>query len=179
MAFMAPIFGAIGGGAAAGSTAANIMAVGGTVLSAAGALQQHQASRAQAAQMEAAARANQAQLDYQAKQELASSAKQASAQRRKAELMMSRALAVASASGAGTSGIEGLLAGIAGEGEQAAQFEMYEGAERAKGLQYRGRVGVSQARREARTTRSQAGATLLGSLYSSGTSLWDRFGDRR
>ena len=64
-------------------------------------------------------------------------------------------MAVGAASGAGTSGIEGLMADLSGRGEEAAQGEIYQGSEKAGSLRYQGRVGVSQA-------KSQAMSTLLG-----------------
>jgi len=107
-----------------------------------------------------AAKANQAQLDAQAGQAEAASQHRAEQERRKADLMISRGLAVGAASGAGTSGISGMLEGIAAQGETAAGGTLYEGTERAKGLRYQGAVGVSNA-------KQQGTASILGAVGSS------------
>lgn len=132
-----------------------------TILSLAGAV-------ASANAQKSAASANQVQFDYQAGQEQAAAQHEAEARRRKADLMISRAIAVSAASGAGTSGIEGILKGIAAEGETSAQYALYEGNERAAGLRYQGAVGVANAKRSARST-------ILGGLASAGMSIASRF----
>jgi hypothetical protein len=137
------------------------MQIAGTALSLAGGL-------AQSSAMKSAAKANQAQLNYAAGQTEAAGQHKAEQDRRKAELMLSRAMAVGAASGAGTSGMEGILAGIAGEGEKQAQATMYESTERAKGLRYQGAVGVAEAKQKAK-------ATLLGAFGSAAMSIAGRY----
>jgi len=144
MAFMpllAPLLTGTGG-----ALASTILSVGGAVM--------------QANAANKAAKANQAQLNAQAGQAEAASQHRAEQERRKADLMISRGLAVGAASGAGTSGISGMLEGIAGQGETAASGTLYEGTERAKGLRYQGAVGVSNA-------KQQGTASILGAVGSS------------
>lgn len=117
----------------------------------------------------AAAKATKQQLDYQAGQTEAAGQREAEARRRKAALMVSRAVAVGAASGAGTSGIEGALAGIAEEGEKDAGGAIYESTEAAKGMRYKGAVGVAEA-------KAQGRATILSSVGQAGLSLAGKFG---
>ena len=154
MAFMAPIAGMLG--SAIGSTGiGTVLSLGGSVISAISGIK--------------AAKAEQQQLNVKAGQEEAVSQKRAALARDKANLMMSRAMAVGAASGAGTSGIEGLMADLSGRGEEAAQGEIYQGSEKAGSLRYQGRVGVSQA-------KSQAMSTLIGAAGKvAGSSLFDKF----
>lgn len=173
MAFMAPLItgSIVGTSTAAGATMASVGATIGSALpfiQAGSTLLGLVGSSQQASAQEAVAKANQRQLNAQAKQEEAASQREATQRRRQSDLMMSRAIAVAAASGAGTSGIEGILEGIAGEGEQAAQYALYEGTERAKGLRYRGAVGRSEAKASSR-------ATLLGGFSQAGSALFSRF----
>lgn len=160
MAFMAPVMGMIG--SAVGSAGiGTVLSLGGSVISAISGIN--------------AAKAEQKQLNINAGQEEAASQRRALLARDKANLMISRAMAVGAASGAGTSGIEGILTDIAGRGEEAAQGDLYQGKEKANSLRYQGKVGVSQA-------KSQAMGTLIGAAGKAmpgggGTvgSLFDRF----
>lgn len=156
-----PAMGGAAGAAGAAGTAMTALQVASAGLSLAGAIQQARAGRS-------AAKAQQAQLNYQAGQETAAAIQEANARRRKADLMISRGLAVAAASGAGTSGLEGILSGIAEEGERSAGAAMYSGIERANGLKYQGAAGVSAA-------NSQANSTILGALAKTGMSMYDLF----
>lgn len=154
---------AMGGaaGAAGATSAMTALQVASAGLSLVGAIQQARAGTA-------AAKAQQVQLNYQAGQETASAIQEANARRRKADLMISRGLAVAAASGAGTSGLEGILSGIAEEGERSAGAAMYSGIERAKGLRYQGAVGVAEA-------KTQAKSTILGGVAKAAMSMYDLF----
>ena len=172
MAFMIPLMAAAGGTAAAGTAVAGTAAAAGTAFTAAnmvgaattlmglgGAMMQGRAAKD-------AAKAEQAQLDYSAGQAEASSQREAIEERRKADLLISRGIAVGAASGAGMSGISGILEGIAGRGEEAAGAASYEGTEKAKEMRYRGAVGVTSARQSARATTLSAVGNAGGSLYS-------------
>lgn len=172
MAFMAPLLvGSAATGTAAATagligaggslTAGGVMSGLGTVLSLGGAL-------GSASAMKASAKAESEQLKIKAGQEEAASQKRAALARDKANIMMSRALAVGAASGAGTSGIEGIMADIAGRGEENAQGEIYEGSELANSLRYKGEVGKAQA-------KQQAKATVIGALGGAATSIAGRF----
>lgn len=162
MAFMIPLIASAGTAVAAAGTAGTLMtavSVGSTLMGLAGAMQQGRA-------MKDAAKAEQAQLDYSAGQAEASAQREAIEERRKADLLVSRGIAVGAASGAGTSGISGILQDITGRGEEAAGAAMYEGAEKAKEMRYRGAVGVTEARQKARATTMSAVGQAAGSIYS-------------
>lgn len=173
----AGLFGSAGavtlGGALSG--ASTILGLAGS-MSQASNIKATAAANARNAQM--SADANKKQLDYQAGQETAAGQHEAEAKRRKAELMLSRAMAVSAASGGGPLD-ESLMAGIVGEGEREAGYAMYGATERAKGLQYKGQVGLWDAKArgdaEIASARSAANATLLGGMFSAGTSLAGRF----
>lgn len=154
MAFMAPIMGALSAAGGTMGTLGTVLSLGGAAVSAISGMR--------------AAKAEQAQLDIKAGQEEAAAQRRAVAARDKSAIMMSRALAVGAASGAGTSGIEGLMMDLAGRGEEAAGAEIYEGKEKANSLRYAGKVGVSQA-------RSGAFATMLGAAGQAATSIAGRF----
>ena len=159
-------------------TVGNALSVGGTLMSVFGGMNQADQMRSAAARTaendRAAAAANQQQLDYQAGQEQAAGQHEAEKARQKATLMLSRARAVAAASGAGPLD-ESLMAGIIGEGEKAAGFASYGAEERAKGLKYRGQVGAYQANAQGRQgieeANNAADATIMGSFAKAGMSL--------
>ncbi len=193
MAFMAPLMvgTAAAGGAAATAgligtagavTAGGALSTFGTVMSLMGSLSQADNMRKTAAQnaenARIAAEANKVQTDYAAGQADAAGQHQAAANRRKAELMLSRAQAVAAASGGGPLD-ESLMSGILSEGETAAGYSLYESSERAKGLRYRGQVGAYEAnakgRSEIESANRQADATVMGGLGRAGMSLFGRF----
>lgn len=117
----------------------------------------------------AAAKAEQAQLNAAALASEATSQHQAEQDRRKADLMLSRALAVGAYSGGGTSGLDSLFRSIAQEGETAAGYSLYEGAEKAKELRYRGTVGVASA-------KSAGKATLMSAIANSAMMLAGKYG---
>jgi hypothetical protein len=166
---------AAGIGAGLGLGLGTIAPIAGTVLSGVSALGQYNSMQSQARSMQQAAKIEQQQLNIQANQEAAVSQREAIQRRRESELAASRAIAVAASSGAGTSGIEGILRGIAGRGEENAQYALYEGQERATTARYRGQVGVAQAGQRAAAMRSQATATLMGGFASMGSGLYSRF----
>lgn len=124
----------------------------------------------------AAARAQQEQLNAAAMQEDAAGQHRAEIDRRKADLMLSRALALGASSGAGTSGLDSVLRGIAQEGETAAGYSLYESTEKAKGMRYSGEVGVSEARARGKATMMQATAgaamSLAGKYGGGGSGGW-------
>ncbi len=155
MAFMAALPALM----SAGGALSTAVSVGSTLLGLAG-------SMAQGRAMKDAAKAEQAQLDYSAGQAEASAQREAIEERRKADLLVSRGIAVGAASGAGTSGISGILQDIAGRGEEAAGAAMYEGTEKAKEMRYRGAVGVTEASQKARSTTLSAVGQAAGSIYS-------------
>lgn len=159
-------------------TVGNALTVGGTLMNILGGMNQANNLRATAARtaenQRVAAEANKKQLDYQAGQEAAAGQHQAEEARRKATLMLSRAQAVAAASGAGPLD-ESLMSGIIGEGEKNAGYAAYGANERAKGLQYRGGVGTYEANARGRQgieeANAAADATLLSTFGRAGVGL--------
>ena len=159
-------------------TLGTALQAGGTLLQVFGGMSQADNMRSTAARnaenMRIAAEANQKQLDYQAGQEEAAGQHQAEAARRKAALMLSRAQAVAAASGAGPLD-ESLIAGITGEGEREAGFASYGSRERAAGARYRGQVGAYDANAKGRQgiaeANAAADATLLSTFGRAGMSM--------
>lgn len=93
-------------------------------------------AQAGAARKKAALDFETAQLRMQAGQSVAASQHAAREQRRQAELVQSRAIAVAAASGGGVSDptVVNMLGRIAGEGAYRAGLAIYEGEERARTL---------------------------------------------
>lgn len=147
MSFMAPLIAAAGPYLTAASAATSVLG-----------------AMASASAQKASAAAEKQQLDYAAGQAEASGQHAAEQQRRKTNLLISRGMAVAAASGAGTTGIEGILSGIAGEGERGAQSTLFETTEQAKGYRYKGDVGAAAA-------KARANATILGGVANAGMGL--------
>ena len=175
---MAEMLVAAGMEAATAATVSTAVQAAGTIMSVAGGMSQADNMRRSAYQnaenARVAAEANQKNLDYQAGQEQAAGQHEAEKARRKATLMLSRAQAVAAASGAGPLD-ESLMAGIMGEGEREAGFATYGAEERAKGLRYRGQVGAYQANAQGRQgiegANNAADATIMGSFARAGMSF--------
>jgi hypothetical protein len=164
------------GGAFAAGTA---LSTTGTLLGLAGAGMSAMSSIQQGKNAQSAAEANQRNLNAQAIQDGAVGQRSAINERRKAGLMLSRAQAVAAASGGGPLD-ENLMTGILEEGERAAGFQQYTATERAKGLQYQGDIGRYEADNTMAAAKTQAIGTLLGAAGKAGSSasksgLFDRF----
>jgi len=115
------------------------------------------AAKTEQAQLNAAALANDAAAQHQAEQD-----------RRKSDLMLSRALAVGAYGGGGVSGLDTLFRSIAAEGETAAGYSLYEGTEKAKELRYRGDIGVRSAKASGR-------ATLMSAIANSAMSIAGKY----
>lgn len=153
-----------------------------TVLSMKGASDQadnmRRTAEANAENARRAALANKQQTDYAAGQAEAAGQHEAEAKRRKAELMLSRAQAIAAASGGGPLD-ETLMKGIIDEGETDAGYSLYEGSERGKGLRYKGDLGVyeanQQGRSEIKSANKQASATMAGAFAKAGMSAASMF----
>ena len=149
-----------------------VVAVAGTAVSAASS---YSASKQQDINDNASALANARRAEAAAKEAEASGQLQASEARRRAEIMASRALAVAAASGAGTSGIETLFSGLAAEGERAAGAAKYEAVETSKGLQDRATMAKYNAEASANVRKADRNATVIGSIAQGG-SLYQKYG---
>ncbi len=156
--------------------------VASTVLSMAGASSQadnmRRVAEANAENARRAALINKQQTDHAAGQAEAAGQHEAEAKRRKAELMLSRAQAIAAASGGGPLD-ETLMNGILEEGEKDAGYSLYEGSERGKGLRYKGDLGVYEANQQGRagikSANRQADATIMGGLANAGLSMASAF----
>lgn len=164
MAFMAaPVVGTL--------TGWNLASIAGTIMQVAGGMNQadqmRESARANAENARRAAEAEKVQLDYQAGQETAAGQHAAEAARRKSALMLSRAQAIAAASGGGPLN-ENLAAGLIAEGEKEAGHQFYTAGERAKSLTYRGDVGLTTAINKGQQgiyeADRAADATIMGSL---------------
>lgn len=114
------------------------------------------------------------QLDAQAGLKRASSQRDAIEERRQGNLVMSRAVAVAAASGAGADDptVVNNIANIAGEAEYRALTALYNGDEEAAGME----AQAAANRRGAKATKTagllKAGSTIL----SAGSSLFGKYG---
>ena len=159
-----------------------LFTIGSTVLSLAGASSQadnmRRTAEANAENARRVALINKQQTDYAAGQAEASSQHEAEAKRRKATLMLSRAQAIAAASGGGPLD-ETIASGLIEEGEKDAGYSLYEGTERGKGLRYKGDVGVYEAnqrgRAEVKAANKAASATMLGAFAKAGMSMASQF----
>jgi hypothetical protein len=149
-----------------------VIAVAGTAVSAASS---YSASKQQEINEKAAAEANARRAAAAAKEAEAAGQLKASEARRKAEIMASRALAVAAASGAGTSGIETLFAGLAEEGEREAGTAKYEAIETSKGLQDRAAIAKYNAEASGNARKVERSANLMGSM-AQGASIYSKYG---
>lgn len=121
------------------------------------------------------------QAEEDGKEAVAIGQRAAMEERRQSDLVASRALAVAAASGGGASDptIVNLIARAKGEGAYRAAVAMYEGESRAR--QYRiaaaaGRYGGAEA--ELQGARNALGTAYsgLGAMFQSGASLYARYG---
>ena len=157
--------------------------VAGLALSAIGMLNGQEASEkaAKAVREEAARRAKIA--EGQAKTVTAVGQREAADERLKAELMASRAIAVAGASGGDVSspGVTNLIADISGRGAYNAQTALYNSEESARQLREGATASIISGNTQASGIRDQANAQLLsglGNMAITGASMYDRYGSR-
>lgn len=111
------------------------------------------------------------QMDYAAGQERAASQRTAAEQLRAARLAQSRLQALAMGGGTDV-GVVNLAAGIAGEGEYRALTALYEGEERAKGMEY----GADVARAEGKDAKRAGTIGAFTSILSGVGSMYEKFG---
>lgn len=133
------------------------------------------AMRAQAANYEAA------QLQSQSVQQFAAAQRQAMEQNRQGELVQSRALAVAAASGGGVTDptVVRILGGIEGEAAYRASVALYEGEEKARQLRMQARTRIYEGQLGLAAGESQAeGIRISGetSMLRGASSLFSRYG---
>ena len=167
----------ISGGTATAVTLGDALFLGGTILSTVGnssaGKAQQRADNFQAGQME-----------QQAGQERAASQRAGAEQRRRARLAESRVRALSAASGGGASDptVTSITGDIAAEGEYRALTALYEGEERARGME----MGAVAKRYEGTTARQAGdiaaatsvfkGSTIFGSGYGGAQSLLEKYG---
>lgn len=161
--------GAAAAGTAAATTAAasgwaTALMAAGTVLSAVSSVQQGKAAETQA-KYEAA------QMERNAISEGASAQRAAIEQRRSARLAQSRVQALAGGSGM-DAGVVDIMEDLEGEGEYRAMTALYEGKNRAAGLGSQA-AATRYSGKQAKTAGMIRGA---GSLLSSGSSLYEKYG---
>lgn len=131
--------------------------IAGTVMSA---QSQKQAGKEQAQALNYQAE----QMRVNAGQERAAAQRDAEEQRRGARLAGSRATALVAAGGGDTTDptVVDILSGIDGEGEYRALTAMYQGEERARGLE----SGAAARSFEAKAAKRQANSQAIGTLFS-------------
>jgi hypothetical protein len=139
--------------------AAAAMKITGSVLEMEGHRAAGDAARVTGQRRNVAAQFEAQQLEQQAGQTLAAQQRVAIEERRKAELLASRALAVAGASGGGASDptVVRLIAGIKGEGSYRASVALYRGEDQARRL----RMGAKAKRYEGAADSGLSGGTWL------------------
>jgi len=163
------------------AAAAVPVAVAGLALQAYGMYSSARAANTIAGQKMAAAKFEADQENQQAVQTVAASQRTAFLVDRQTQLVQSRALAVAAASGGGASDptIMNIIANIGGEGSYKKAVALYEGEETARQLRLKaqadlisGEIGGSETAAQARST--EIGGT--GAILSSGASLYAKYG---
>jgi hypothetical protein len=161
--------------------AAAAMKITGSVLEMEGHRAAGEAARVTGQRRNVAAQFEAQQLEQQAGQVVAASQRDAREERRKADLVASRALALAAASGGGASDptVVRIIAGIAGEGSYRASVSLYRGEDQARRL----RMGAKARRYEGAAAediglREEAGHEIAGTaaLFSGSSTLAGRYG---
>lgn len=159
------------------------MSLAGTLFEASGADRAASGAQAAAARRKAALDFEAAQLRGQAGQSVAAGQHAAREKRRQAELVQSRAIAVAAASGGGVSDptIVNMLGKIAGEGAYRANLSLYEGEERARVMRmnaaardYEGALALEAGDMASEAYGIQKGASLL----KGASSLFSKYGGK-
>lgn len=139
----------------------------GTLLSAFGSIREGKEAK-KAADTEAA------RLRRQAGQTRASAQREALESRRMSRYAQSRAQALAAAGGGGASDptVQNILADLAGEGEYGALTALFEGEERALGME----DTATAVQREGRAKRTSGYLQAAGTLLSGGSSFASKYG---
>lgn len=134
----------------------------------------YQQNRGQAKIMEASAAAEAIRTKRAAQEAEAAGTAAANAERRKSQIAMSRAMAVAAASGSSGTGIETLIAGLAGEGEKQAGYRKYESIEQGKGLRDRAELTTWKGGIDAKQSRIAANNSVLQGV-ARGASIYSNY----
>jgi hypothetical protein len=169
--------------AAAAQIAATAISVGSSIAQGAA---QAKAAKSEAQSTQAAGQFQATQLRQRAGQERASAQRAAIEERRRGRLARSRARNLAGASGAGADDptVVGIFGDLAGEGEYNALSQLYSGEEAAKGLELDADVAESEADMlssaalyRGKAARRAGYIDSAGTVLSSGSSLFDKYGD--
>lgn len=161
---MATLLAAVGSAFSGGGISlAQGLQIGGTLLSAGGAIAQGNAAKS-------AAEYNAAQLEAQGKAENAQAQREAQEQRRQKELMLSRARAVAGASGGGQD--YQLLGDIEEDGTYNELTALWQGEERRKGRS----AQAASSRFEGINRRKASLFNATGTLLSGAHSFYSQYG---
>lgn len=160
-------------GAGGAFSAVQALQTAGTILSLASAVNQASTYNKYGAAQDGAAQFRAAQLEQQAGQERASAQRTAMEARRRAKLAASRAQALSASSGAGALDptVLKLMSGIAGEGELAADNALYQGEERAIGLQTSAAANRYEGSQARRAGEIRANTSILGGVASAAQGL--------
>ena len=154
-------------------------AIAGTVLKVSSAIQEGRVANAMGKAQGAAKDYEAAQLDVNAKQTVAASQRKAQEEKRKSDLIASRALAIAAAGGgAGDKSVVNIISDLKGEGSYRAMLALYEGEDRSRLL--RAQAGVSRyegemLRETGKAKKRAANIKALGSLFEGGASMYGRY----
>jgi hypothetical protein len=152
-------------------------------MQAVGTVQASQAQRAAGDAQRDAAYYSGTVMDQQAGQARATAQRVAIQERRKANLLQSTAIARAAASGGSATDptVTNLVSGIAGQGEYNALTALFNGEEKARGLEnqadltrYEGEQAAYAGRQKAKATLFSGFGTILGSKGAA--SLYDKYG---
>ena len=157
------------------------LAVGGTLLSAYGQIQQGNAAAAMGKAQQQADEYQASQMKVQAGQERAAGQRRAYEERRKGELVMSKAQAQAAASG--SSSLDPSIIDIMGDLESETQYNVdvtnYESEDRARDLEtgaslksYEGQMAKAAGKMQKRSSTIAA----AGSLLKGGSTLMEKYG---
>lgn len=153
----------------------------GTIFNVIGNLSAGSAARAAGQRAQDASNFEAAQLRQQAGQSVAASQRDAMEQRRRAQLIASRAVAVAAASGGSVSDptVANLIADIEGEGALRAGLALYQGEERARTLRTGADAKVYEGELMAQGGKDRQRAYQLagfGGLATGAASLYTKYG---
>lgn len=163
------------------SPAGGALGVAGSIFQFMGQMEMGRAARIRGQQAAAMAEFNAWEATRQAGIAISISQRQAAEERRQANLVASRALAVAAASGGGVSDptMVRIIANARGEGAVRAATSLYEGAATARRLRTEAITGrITSYEEAARGAATQQGLALtsMGTIAKEGVSLYTKYG---
>lgn len=163
------------------SSAATAISAGGTILSAIGQMRAGQAAADQGRAQQVASNYSGAVADQQAGQTMAVTSAGVTDTKTKTDYLLSKARAIAAASGGGATDptVQTIEGRIAARGEYDMLSQLYTGGEKAAGLSNQAdlyRYTGTQQAAAGESKKTAAYSTALGSLISSGSSLYAKYG---